>query len=197
MHKTTCRVVCNLSGRKHVINSSSICSISNILPSKRSISTNESSMAPQDFETNSNKMSNEDLLTRVLEIVKIFEEKHNEDGKVANFLHPHEVASVLGGLEIQKSGITINETSDLVDNVWNYSIKTQHKHFYNALYHGVDTFGMTGGLLSEALNTNNYSHEVAPVFSAVERALIQYLGGKFGWDYTDGLTTPGGSISNM
>jgi len=161
------------------------------------ISTSTNIMAPQDFDTNTSKMNNEDLLSRVLEIVKIFEEKHYEDGKVANFLHPNEVSSALGGLEIQKSGITINETSDLVDNIWKYSIKTQHKHFYNALYHGVDTYGMTGGLLSEALNTNNYSHEVAPVFSAVERSLIQYFGSKFGWDFTDGLTTPGGSISNM
>merc|ERR1712198_241706 len=135
-----------------------------IFSSKRLISTSTNIMAPQDFDTNTSKMNNEDLLSRVLEIVKIFEEKHYEDGKVANFLHPNEVSSALGGLEIQKSGITINETSDLVDNIWKYSIKTQHKHFYNALYHGVDTYGMTGGLLSEALNTNNYSHEVAPVF---------------------------------
>ena len=154
-------------------------------------------MAPQDFDNTTNKMNNEDLLTRVLETVKIFEERHNEDGKVANFVDPSDVASALGGLEINKSGITINETSQLVDNVWKYSIKTQHKHFYNALYHGVDTFSMAGGLISEALNTNNYSHEVAPVFSAVERALIQYFGSKFGWEYVDGLTTPGGSISNM
>ena len=154
-------------------------------------------MAPQDFDTNTSKMNNEDLLNRVLEIVKIFEDRHNEDGRVANFLHPDKVASALGGLEINKSGISVNEASDLVDNIWKYSIKTQHKHFYNALFHGVDTFGMAGGLLSEALNTNNYSHEVAPVFSAVERELIQYFGSKFGWEYTDGLTSPGGSISNM
>ena len=134
---------------------------------------------------------------RVLEIVKLFEDRHQTDGKVTNYLDPSEVPSALGGLDISKCGITTNEASTLVENVWKHSIKTQHSHFYNALYHGVDTFGMAGGLLSEALNTNGYSHEVAPVFSAVEKSLIQYFGTKFGWKYVDGLTTPGGSISNM
>merc|ERR1712018_81433 len=153
-------------------------------------------MPPQDIDSKCT-MSNEDLLSRVLELVKIFEDRHQEDGKVANYRDPADVPGALGGLEISECGITPNQASNLVDNVWKHSIKTQHKHFYNALYHGVDTFGMAGGLISEGLNTNNYSHEVAPVFSAVERALIQYFGSKFGWEYTDGLTTPGGSISNM
>jgi hypothetical protein len=153
-------------------------------------------MAPQDINSNS-KMSTDDLLSKVLELVKLFEDRHNTDGKVTNYLDPSEVPSALGGLEISKCGITTNEASTLVENVWTHSIKTQHSHFYNALYHGVDTFGMAGGLLSEALNTNGYSHEVAPVFSAVEKALMQYFGTKFGWEYVDGLTTPGGSISNM
>ena len=197
MLQTTCRAVSNLSTCRHMIIKLSICNISSLTLAKRSIFTSTNIMAPQDFNTNTSKMNNEDLLNRVLEIVKIFEERHNEDGRVANFLQPDKVASALGGLEINKSGISVNEASDLVDNIWKYSIKTQHKHFYNALFHGVDTFGMAGGLLSEALNTNNYSHEVAPVFSAVERELIQYFGSKFGWEYTDGLTSPGGSISNM
>ena len=197
MLQTTCRVVCNLSTCRHAIIKLSICNISSLTLAKRSIFTSIDIMAPQDLDTNTSKMNKEDLLNRVLEIVKIFEDRHNEDGRVANFLHPDKVASALGGLEINKSGTSLNEASDLVDNIWKYSIKTQHKHFYNALFHGVDTFGMAGGLLSEALNTNNYSHEVAPVFSAVERELIQYFGSKFGWEYTDGLTSPGGSISNM
>ena len=174
----------------------SIQQYSKTILSTRAISTNTNNMAPQDINSN-NKMSNEDLLSRVLEIVKLFEDRHQTDGKVTNYLDPSEVPSALGGLDISKCGITTNEASTLVENVWKHSIKTQHSHFYNALYHGVDTFGMAGGLLSEALNTNGYSHEVAPVFSAVEKSLIQYFGTKFGWEYVDGLTTPGGSISNM
>ena len=174
----------------------SLRTLRNIVFSSRTLLTNTSNMPPQDIDSNCT-MSNEDLLSRVLELVKIFEDRHQEDGKVANYLDPADVPGALGGLEISKCGVTPNQASNLVDNVWKHSIKTQHKHFYNALYHGVDTFGMAGGLLSEALNTNGYSHEVAPVFSAVEKALIQYFGKKFGWEYVDGLTTPGGSISNM
>ena len=141
--------------------------------------------------------NNDDLTMKILDLVKLFEEKHNEDGKVVNYLDPSEVPGALGGLDISKTGMTLNDIKSLVDNAWKYSIKTRHKHFYNALYHGVDTYGMAGGILSEALNTNCYSHEVAPVFSATEGAVIRYFGTKFGWEYADGLTTPGGSISNM
>ena len=143
------------------------------------------------------EVSNDDLTIKILDLVKLFEEKHNEDGKVVNYLDPSEVPGALGGLDISKTGMTLNDIKSLVDNAWKYSIKTRHKHFYNALYHGVDTYGMAGGILSEALNTNCYSHEVAPVFSATEGAVIKYFGTKFGWEYADGLTTPGGSISNM
>lgn len=52
--------------------------------------------------------------------------------------------------------------------------------------------------LSDALNTNNHTFEVAPVFTVVEKALLDYTIQKLGWtNGGDGITAPGGSIANM
>lgn len=52
--------------------------------------------------------------------------------------------------------------------------------------------------MSDALNTNNHTYEVAPVFIIVEKALIDCTIRKLGWiNGGDGITAPGGSIANM
>ena len=196
MLRNTHLLLSNLRTRIDTASKLSILNCINTISSMGTVASSKFEMAPKDIDQNY-EISKETLLLKVLEIVKTFEDRHNEDGKVANYLDPGDVPEALGGLEISRTGMTVNEASNVVDNAWKYSVKTQHKHFYNALYHGVDTYAMAGGILSEALNTNGYSHEVAPVFSAVEGELIKYFGSKFGWDYVDGLTTPGGSISNM
>ena len=43
-----------------------------------------------------------------------------------------------------------------------YSVKTCHPYFYNQLYHKVDEYGLVGFWLSDALNTNIHTFEVAP-----------------------------------
>ena len=67
------------------------------------------------------------------------------------------------------------------------------------LYHGADEYGLAGSWLSDALNTNNHTFEVAPVFIVVERAVLGYVMSKFGWPSGegDGIMCPGGSIANM
>jgi len=72
-------------------------------------------------------------------------------------------------------------------------------YFYFQLYHGIDTYGLASSWLSDALNTNNHTFEVAPVFIMVEKALMRYTMLKFGWDpeQGDGITAPGGSSANF
>ena len=55
-----------------------------------------------------------------------------------------------------------------------YSVKTCHPYFYNQLYHGVDEYGLAGSWLSDALNTNIHTFEVAPAFIAIEHSLLAY-----------------------
>ena len=46
---------------------------------------------------------------------------------------------------------------------------------HGQLYHGIDTYGLAGSWLSDALNTNNHTYEVAPVFVVVEKALLRLV----------------------
>lgn len=101
----------------------------------------------------------------------------------------------LGGLNIDKEGDA--NVDDLLEKVVKYSVKTCHSHFYNQLYHGSDPAGLAGQWLSDALNTNNHTFEVAPVFILVERALLEYTIKMIGWKNGDGITAPGGSLANM
>ncbi len=54
-------------------------------------------------------------------------------------------------------------------------MKTSNPNFYNQLYGGVDGMGLAGAWLSDALNTNAHTFEVAPVFLIVERGLCRYV----------------------
>ena len=70
---------------------------------------------------------------------------------------------------------------DFSDSVVKYSVKTCHPYFYNQLYHGADEYGLAGSWLSDALNTNIHTFEVAPAFIAIEHHLLGYIRQLFGW----------------
>ena len=80
-----------------------------------------------------------------------------------------------------------------------FSVKTCHPYFYNQLYHGADEYGLAGSWLSDALNTNIHTFEVAPAFIVVEHHLLGYIRKLFGWSAEDGdgIFNPGGSMSNF
>mmetsp|Transcript_20924 Transcript_20924/g.64388 ORF Transcript_20924/g.64388 Transcript_20924/m.64388 type:complete len:515 (-) Transcript_20924:42-1586(-) len=79
-----------------------------------------------------------------------------------------------------------------------HSVRTRHPLFLNQLYGGVDDASLAGEWLVAAANTNAHTFEVAPVFTVVERAVIARVAALAGWGAgADGLTTPGGSTSNL
>jgi len=89
------------------------------------------------------------------------------------------------------------DLSEIVEQTLKHSVKTDHPHFLNALYHGTDYYGKVGSYVSEIMNTNGYSYEVGPVFTLVENSLIKWAVDMVGWKSGDGLTCPGGSLANM
>ncbi|XP_042208142.1 cysteine sulfinic acid decarboxylase-like isoform X2 [Homarus americanus] len=138
------------------------------------------------------------LLKKVLEVVE--REKlvtgMSETQKVVDFHHPQHLQKLLQ-LEIRREGRTLTEAQEVLEKVVQYSVKTQHPHFYNQLYAGIDEVALTGAWLTEALNTNQHTFEVAPVFIMVEHFVISKLVELFGWQQGDGIFSPGGSMSNM
>uniref|UniRef100_A0A8C7FBE4 Cysteine sulfinic acid decarboxylase n=1 Tax=Oncorhynchus kisutch TaxID=8019 RepID=A0A8C7FBE4_ONCKI len=65
------------------------------------------------------------------------------------------------------------------------------------LFAGVDYHALTGRFLTEALNTSQYTYEVAPVFVLMEDEVLSKLRSLVGWAQGDGIFCPGGTMSNM
>ncbi|XP_025160505.1 LOW QUALITY PROTEIN: cysteine sulfinic acid decarboxylase-like [Harpegnathos saltator] len=92
------------------------------------------------------------------------------------------------------------EIEPAIRQIVRYSVKTSSPHFHNQLYAGVDEYGLAGSWLTDALNTSQYTYEVAPVFTLIERELIEKTLALVGYPripQADGVMSPGGSISNM
>uniref|UniRef100_A0A1A8LWU9 Cysteine sulfinic acid decarboxylase n=1 Tax=Nothobranchius pienaari TaxID=704102 RepID=A0A1A8LWU9_9TELE len=88
-------------------------------------------------------------------------------------------------------------TQKRVLDVAKFSVKTSHPRFFNQQFAGVDYHSLAGRFLTEALNTNLFTYEVAPVFVLMENEVLRSLRQLLGWTEGDGIFCPGGSMSNM
>ncbi|CAG0887599.1 unnamed protein product [Cyprideis torosa] len=120
-----------------------------------------------------------------------------EKQKVVNFKHPKELEALRDLSLNQKNGLPHEELLSLCKFVIHHSIKTASPYFRNQLYGGADPYGIAGAVLTEALNTNQHTYEVAPPYILIERALMAKVAGVIGWNNFDGITAPGGSTANM
>ncbi|XP_047427309.1 cysteine sulfinic acid decarboxylase isoform X2 [Mugil cephalus] len=116
--------------------------------------------------------------------------------KVCEWKQPDEL-SLLLDLELRETGEPQDRILQRVRDVAKYSIKTSHPRFFNQQYGGVDYHSLAGRFLTEALNTNLFTYEVAPVFVLMETEVLKGLRQLVGWSEGDGLFCPGGSTSNM
>lgn len=139
-----------------------------------------------------------ELLKKILEIVLREKIVTGVDApeKVIEFKQPEELKKLFD-LRAGHDGCSPDEAHALLEQVVRYSVRTTHPHFYNQLYAGIDEVALTGAWLTEALNTNQYTFEVAPVFMLVEHEVIRQLVELYGFEDGDGIFAPGGSMSNM
>ncbi|CAG0915350.1 unnamed protein product [Notodromas monacha] len=100
---------------------------------------------------------------------------------------------------LSKKGTSRRDLLKICENAVKYSVRTSHPYFRNQLYGGVDPYALAGTWLSEALNTNQYTFEVAPFFMTTERAILKKIREIIGWPdgRGDGIFAPGGSTGNM
>ncbi|NWQ84786.1 CSAD decarboxylase, partial [Columbina picui] len=66
-----------------------------------------------------------------------------------------------------------------------------HPRFFNQLFSGLDHHALAGRLLTEALNTSQYTYEIAPVFVLMEDVVLAKLRELVGWSGGDGIFAPG------
>ncbi|XP_037230597.1 cysteine sulfinic acid decarboxylase isoform X2 [Falco rusticolus] len=116
--------------------------------------------------------------------------------KVCDWKEPQELRELLD-LELRSSGEPPERLLERCRDVIHYSVKTCHPRFCNQLFSGLDHHALAGRLITEALNTSQYTYEIAPVFVLMEEVVLAKLRELVGWSSGDGIFSPGGSISNM
>jgi len=103
--------------------------------------------------------------------------------------------------ESAESGPASNEALlKAVDLTLKYSVRTGHPLFFNQLSARADPVAVAADWTVAAANTSVFTYEVAPVFTAVESALLRKVADTLGGAYAaghDGIFVPGGSISNL
>ncbi|KAL1461854.1 hypothetical protein WDU94_013721 [Cyamophila willieti] len=151
----------------------------------------------------SGKLVDEKSVYRLLEqVLKSLQEEGalddgSDGGRVIEWKHPRELKELLD-LTLGDEGAGDDASLiQLCRQVIHFSVKTGHRHFLNQLYGGLDPYGLAGAWISEALNTNQYTYEVAPAFTLAEHEVIENVLNLIGFPNGDGMFSPGGSISNM
>lgn len=76
-------------------------------------------------------------------------------------------------------------------------MKTNNGNFHNQLFGGLDYYGLGAEWITSALNTSQYTYEVAPAFTFIEAEVIRKALELFGFQNGEGIQCPGGSSSNM
>ena len=164
-----------------------------------------------------------------------------ENSKVVEYLEPEEMLAKLfrcgdgSNFKLERNlslrrrrkrfDMSASETSDteskskaedflhLMSQIQRYSVNTSHPNFFNQLFGAMDPVALAAELLALSLNTSSYTYETAPVFTLLEREVMNRLGrlvfeGKDEYEDEedvdtetqqkyDGLMVPGGSLSNL
>ena len=116
--------------------------------------------------------------------------------KVNEWVAPKELAAMLD-LEPTAKGESHDQLLHRLKDIIKYSVKTGHPRFVNQLFSSLDPYGLAGQLVTDALNTSQYTYEVAPVFTVMEEALLTKMREYVGFTTGDGIFAPGGSIANI
>ncbi|XP_042310664.1 cysteine sulfinic acid decarboxylase isoform X2 [Sceloporus undulatus] len=116
--------------------------------------------------------------------------------KVCDWKEPEELQQILD-LDLRDSGEPKERLLERCRDVIRYSVKTCHPRFFNQLFSGLDPHALAGRLITEMLNTSQYTYEIGPVFVLMEEVVLRKLRELIGWEKGDGIFCPGGSISNM
>jgi sulfinoalanine decarboxylase len=85
----------------------------------------------------------------------------------------------------------------LCKEVIKFSVKTNNGNCHNQLFGAMDFYGLGAEWITSALNTGQYTFEMAPVFTLIEEAVLQKSLQLFGMEHGDGILCPGGSASIM
>lgn len=129
----------------------------------------------------------------------LFSEEATQENKTSSTIGDHTLSLNHALGTERKEDAMIN----LLKQVQKYSVDTDHPYFFNQLFGALDPIAVAAELVAMSVNTSAYTYETAPVFTLIERHVIEKLAQlvyptidlkKSGYD---GLMLPGGSLSNL
>mmetsp|Transcript_4289 Transcript_4289/g.9244 ORF Transcript_4289/g.9244 Transcript_4289/m.9244 type:complete len:696 (+) Transcript_4289:285-2372(+) len=96
---------------------------------------------------------------------------------------------------------------DLLSLIQKYSVNTSHPYFFNQLFGSLDPIALAAEIVALSVNTSVYTYETAPVFTLLEREVMNQIGKLVFMDDDrdgdcnrfegEGLMIPGGSLANL
>jgi len=127
-------------------------------------------------------------------ITKLTQEQSN--GKVIEFIPPEKIRQKFDFNFHEKLGE--EELLETAKKAIEYSVHSNHPHYYNTLFGGSNKYALSGEYISDTLNDAMFTYEAAPVFSVMEDTVYKFIGKDIlGWEHSEGIFAPGGSISNL
>lgn len=111
------------------------------------------------------------------------------------------------------SSTTLSPTQflNLLNLIQKYSVNTSHPYFFNQLFGSLDPIALAADIVALSVNTSVYTYETAPVFTLLEREVMNQIG-KLVFEHNgdrveeeqqeeqfegEGLMIPGGSLANL
>jgi len=116
--------------------------------------------------------------------------------KVIDFRCPDELSKIID-FSLPEASNSNEKLLELTQKVLDYSVHPNHPHFFNTLFSGADEYSLSGDFLTSVLNGVMYSYEMAPVFNMMEASIMKHYRKLLGWEYSEGIFSPGGSLGNL
>lgn len=121
----------------------------------------------------------------------------NSDIQLRKAIEPEDLSQKMD-LKIPQLGMDSPYLLQLIQEVLEYSVNTNHPYFMNQMFGKTQPIAFLADILISVLNTSMYTYEVAPVLTLIEKETIAHLTSKiWGAGNGDGVFTSGGSLSNM
>ena len=117
-------------------------------------------------------MRKDEILDEIFQLLKNeILKNENTNRKVVEYKSPEELKHIFkNNFDF---GSSDEELIDLINNYIKFSVKTSSKQFHNQLFAGTSLPSLLGELTSVVMNASNYTYEVSPIGTIMERDLIQ------------------------
>nr|XP_009858609.1 cysteine sulfinic acid decarboxylase isoform X1 [Ciona intestinalis] len=138
------------------------------------------------------------FITDVFEMCmkRVVQGTRDRNTPVVNFKTPEELKELVD-FDLTTDGNHREDLLSLCEKVFDYSVLTGHPRFFNQQYGGLDSYGVAGSFITDVINANGHTFEIAPMFLMTEVAVLEHMLKFVGYTNGEGTFCPGGSYSNF